>query len=676
MRSLFRHIVLWVAGVLLTINVNATGGNGYDLKTNLNIANDLFARHSYYNAAMYYEYVLEEKPTHLEATFYCAESNRLIRNYTTAELMYKRVVDADIEAYPTALFYYGLMLKVNSKCTDAEAIFDRIINEPPKKLPAEYQNRAQIEKSGCALQISSISDPDVTIKHTGGYINGLYPNFGAFPVSKDKIIFSSIYSDTAIVIHDTINYTSPEALCRLYTSTYDGKNWGEPSELPATINGSSHTANGTFSPDGSLFFFTRCITNEQLENICDIYVSRYVDGVWEQPIKLSAQVNAPGFNNTQPTVLTDETGQTYLVFSSNRDGGSGGYDLYSSKFEQSLVFAPATNMGTSVNTNGDEVTPFYQNASGTLYFSSNGLVNMGGFDVFKTKRINGSWQKPENLGKPVNTSVDDLYFTLMDDQRTGFLSSNRPGTYSLLAETTSEDIYSVSMVKTVEYFGFSYELGDSNLMPLTSVTYTLYTKNEDLGLYEMVSDFKPEVVDGQFNIPLKAGHDYKITASKNNYLSQSLYFSTADINKANDREKVYFRLDKISKDKTYTLNNIYYDYNSATLRDSSRFVLDTLYQLLVENPNIVIELSSHTDSRGSKDYNLDLSQNRAQSCVDYLIAKGIQQERLVAKGYGEEKLLNRCADGVNCTEAEHQINRRTEFRVIGQLEDGVKVKGQ
>jgi outer membrane protein OmpA-like peptidoglycan-associated protein len=204
----------------------------------------------------------------------------------------------------------------------------------------------------------------------------------------------------------------------------------------------------------------------------------------------------------------------------------------------------------------------------------------------------------------------------------------------------------------------------------------LYEKNASTGKFEEVVGFKPEFnAQGQFNIPLRAGNDYKMIATKPKYLNDIKQVTKQEIDLVADGKKfITFSLDKIEKDKVYKLDNIYYDYNSANLRDSSKAVLDGLLTLLTNNPSIVIELSSHTDSRGGADYNKTLSQERAESCVKYLIEKGIDPKRMVAVGYGEDKLLNDCGDKSKCTEEQHQVNRRTEFKVLGELEEGNIIK--
>lgn len=640
-------------------------------KQNLQLANDLFERNSHYNAIGFYEKVIKEKPDNLEARYKLAESYRLVRHYTKAENLYRFFTPADSKTYPLAVFHYAMMLKANGKHAEALEAFNTFVQRP-NGAPEEYIKWAQWQIKGCETYGSAPANTDITVKHGGGNINGPYPNFGAVYASDNSIVFSSIASDTAIVIKD--DQQMPEVLCKLYRSKAAGSNWTVAEPL-GNLNSELHTANGSYNAEGTLFFFTRCRTNEELQNLCDIYVSRVVNGNFEAPTKLSENINRSGSSNTQPAAGSYNN-QPALFFASNRDGGKGGFDLWVVNYvQESLTFGNPTNLN-DLNTPWDEVSPFYHVASKTLYFSSNGHPGVGGLDVFSSQEGDGTWGAPVHLDKPINSSADDWYYTLNPAGLQGFVSSNREGSTSLMASTTSEDIYTVSIKKTVNYYGYVYQLGDTNEIPIKDATITLYEKNTTTGKFEEVVGFKPNInAQGQFSIPLRAGGDYKMIASKPKYLNDIKQVSKQEIDLVAEGKKfITFNLDKIEKDKVYKLDNIYYDYNSANLRDSSKLVLDGLFELLSNNPSIVIELSSHTDGRGGAEYNKTLSQQRAESCTKYLVGKGIAENRLVAKGYGKEKLLNDCGEKSKCTEEQHQVNRRTEFKVIGELEEGNIIK--
>jgi outer membrane protein OmpA-like peptidoglycan-associated protein len=641
-------------------------------KQNLELANDLYSRNSFYNAAEFYEKVIRDKPDNLDARYKLAESYRQVGYYEKAENLYRFFTPADSKTYPLAVFYYATMLKANGKHVEAMEAF-KIFVQNPNGADNSFVSWAQVQLKGCELYANKSNNSDITVKHAGGNINGVYPNFGAVYESANSIIFSSIVSDTAIVIRK--GETTMPIANKLYRSKASGSAWSVAEPLMG-LNGESHTANGSFSADGKLFFFTRCITNEQLVNTCGIFVSRVVNGEFEPAVKLPESVNRSGFSNTQPAAGIYNSGQQALYFASNRDGGKGGFDLWVVNYSpESLTFGNPVSL-SDLNTPWDEVSPFYHVGSSTLYFSTDGMPGVGGLDVFSSQETEGAWAVVTHLDKPINTSADDWYYSLNKEGLQGFVSSNRPGSISLLASTTSEDIYTVSIKKTVNYYGYVYQLGDTNEIPLKDVTITLYEKNATTGKFEEVIGFKPEInAQGQFNIPLRAGNDYKMIATKPKYLNDIKQVSKQEIDLVADGKKfITFSLDKIEKDKVYKLDNIYYDYNSANLRDSSKAVLDGLLTLLTNNPSIVIELSSHTDSRGGADYNKTLSQERAESCVKYLIEKGIDPKRMVAVGYGEDKLLNDCGDKSKCTEEQHQVNRRTEFKVLGVLEEGNIIK--
>ncbi len=641
-------------------------------KQNLELANDLFERNSFYNAIGFYEKVIKDKPDNLEARYNLAESYRQVRHYGKAENLYRFFTPEDSKTYPLAVFHYASMLKANGKHMEALEAY-RIFVQNPNGAPQEYISWAQVQIKGCELYSNSTNNADITVKHGGGNINGSYPNFGAVHAPDGSVVFSSIASDTAIVIAD--GATMPNTLCNLYRAKTTNTSFGVAEPLHS-LNSAQHTANGSFSPDGNLFFFTHCVTNDKLENICDIYVSKVVGNNFESPVKLPESVNRTGTSNTQPTAGLHDGTSSALYFASNRDGGKGGFDIWVVDYiAETMTFGNASPI-SEINTPWDEVSPFYHTNSNTFYFSTNGHPGVGGLDVYSTKEVDGKWEAITHLDKPINTSADDWYFNLDKAGLQGFVSSNREGSISLLASTTSEDIFTVSIKKTVNYYGYAYQLGDTNEIPLKDVTITLYEKNATTGKFEEVTDFKPTFdAKGQFNIPLKAGKDYKMIASKAKYLNDIKQVSKQEIDLVADGKKfITFNLDKIEKDKVYKLDNIYYDYNSANLRDSSKLVLDGLLELLTNNPSIVIELSSHTDSRGGAEYNKTLSQQRAESCTKYLIEKGIDAKRLVAVGYGEDKLLNDCGDKSKCTEEQHQVNRRTEFKVIGELEEGNIIK--
>jgi peptidoglycan-associated lipoprotein len=389
---------------------------------------------------------------------------------------------------------------------------------------------------------------------------------------------------------------------------------------------------------------------------------------WVEPEKL--KLFADTINVGHPSLSPDGK---MLVVASDAANGFGGKDLYYFLKTDTGWSAPY-NLGTNINTKGDEVFPWLDE-KGNLYYASNGLPGMGSLDIFRAVREKKGWKEPTNLEAPINSGADDFGYiiekykpTSINDEvlKAGYFSSNRAGGKG------SDDIYSFSE-RWVNYFvlnGLVQEKSylqadnpDSELKGMKAIDKVMLVIKSDVDSITLVSN-----AAGIFTTPLKTETDYKLTAYKPGYFSNTGTFST---NGKRNQDSTYIyiptaiELNRIFPQKEIVIPNIYYDYNKATLRDESKLVLDSILIFFSDNKDLAIEIGSHTDSRGSDSYNEKLSQARAQSVVDYLILKGVEQSRLTAKGYGETKLTNQCANGVECTEEEHQKNRRTTFRILG-----------
>jgi len=294
---------------------------------------------------------------------------------------------------------------------------------------------------------------------------------------------------------------------------------------------------------------------------------------------------------------------------------------------------------------------------------------MGGFDIYESKyAYNKPYMEPENVGYKLNSSVDDIYFTLQKRGEEGYFVSNRPGVFSLKSETCCDDIFYFKYDKIyLAVKGNVTELDGDTKRPLFGATVSLYEKGVDGREDSLIKKMTLNNRRDYLLTGLKPDKLYKVLVSKKGYLNNAATINTMGVEES-DTISSNIVVNKFVKEKAYKLQNIYYDYDKADLREESLPVLDTLYVLLMENPSIIIELSSHTDSRGSDNYNRKLSQKRAESCVNYLKSLGVSTERLAPKGYGESRLINECDDGVECTDETHQANRRTEFKIIGELD--------
>ncbi len=389
--------------------------------------------------------------------------------------------------------------------------------------------------------------------------------------------------------------------------------------------------------------------NVEYVNRLELYSSQYNDGKWTEALAFPYN-NAENYSVGHAALSPDGS---LLYFVSDKPGGFGDADIYYSERLSPGIWSEPVNAGPSVNTAGKEVFPYIA-PDGTLYFSSDGHPGMGGLDLFKATGERNAWTLPENLQYPMNSSRDDFSLILNPNGQSGYLSSNREGGKG------SDDIYAFNweppsgLILLVSSFG---RQEDGSVLPLggTRVIETLDNGSVDA---EMISD-----ESGKAYATAHCDMGYVISVSKEGYFANNVKLETPVCVSRNDSLSVDVILDKIVIAKPIVLENIYYDFDMWNIRADAAVELDKLIQVLNDNPRISIELGSHTDARGTSAYNENLSQKRAESAVAYIVSRGIPAKRITAKGYGESVPVNSCVDDAECTEEQHQMNRRTEFKV-------------
>jgi peptidoglycan-associated lipoprotein len=465
------------------------------------------------------------------------------------------------------------------------------------------------------------------------------------------------------------------------------KNGSNIKRFDAAINTDQNEGTACFSKDGLEMVFVRCSPDNELDGFCNLMYSERLSGIWSEPKPLPFLV--PGINYGHPTFIEDDS---VLVFSAEMVDGIGGHDLYYAeryldeegkvKWGESFIF-PQT-----INSIGNEMFP--SGDGDTLYFSSDYFAGLGGLDIFKTwLQPNGEWAPPQNLKKPVNSSFDDFGFVVDYNAnllgkvvQKGFFTSSRKGygkedIYQFIrrqslvpVKTTPEDtivgedvvieIYLAGKTKEISFENpgdpNSEKLGKENLKEC-------YVVIDDGEIQQKI--YSDE--NGQFIVQLEKDNNYRIKASKIGYLNDIKSISTYNLNvpegSLSTTLNIELMLSKIFSNVEITLDNIYYNYNKWNIRDDAKPTLDSLATILMNNPQINIQLSSHTDCRGDDEYNQILSQKRAESAINYISSKGVAENRLNAKGYGENALAINC-NCDDCTEAEHQVNRRTTFKIL------------
>ncbi len=573
-------------------------------------------------------------------------------------------VTKEIPAFLADRYYYAIALKNNGKCPEAVTEFDHFIQQENGYDSLKFL--AQIAKKGCEFaQSDKKIRPGVKVNLLDENFNQGTSNFAtAYFGSEERLMFSSARAGGVILSPEQ----KSEFLCDLYWIEKKDGEWGKATNFGRPLNSAQHDAGSAFN-GGNVIFYTRWSDVNRKEKA--IYLARMIDFKFFEAYKLDEKVNVPGFSAMQPFVSKD--GKT-LYFSSDRPGGKGGMDIWKIQLDtQGNVIGEAQNLGYPVNSAADEVAPFYHAKSATLFYSSNGFNSIGGLDIFKAdyNADKGAFAYPENLGEPINSTKDDVYIIWDEKLDQGFLSSDR---------TDCEFGHCMQLYKVkngaiiIELEGTTFDSQTNEVLANTTLTFKDVIGGENQ--FSVTTDDK-----GYYFQKLNAGEEWFIKASKPKYFNDANVVDTRTITESIKLVQDFF-LAKIPI-KEISIDGIEYDFNSATLRPISMEILDKLYDFLVFNDKLIVELNSHTDSRGSDSYNLNLSQRRAQSCVDYLIKKGIDPLRLKAKGYGEtdpasivdgdknevvltEKYINQFIKvDKDKFESLHQKNRRTAFKVIG-----------
>ncbi len=600
---------------------------------------------------------IRDKSKKDEMLFKIAECYRLMNEPVKAELWYSRAIGKDY-ANPIIYFYLAEMQKMNQKFEEAKDSY----KEYKRKVPSDP--RADNGIRSCDLAMKWVESPNGYQVESIKFFNSKSDDFSPAYAASDysSVYFTSMREGSS---GNTQHGATGQNYADIYVSRVDRKGaWSVPVPLPEGINTEFDEGAPSLSQDFKTLYFTRCKSSKNKAFGCQIYFSELEGDQWGKDKIIELADDSVVI--AHPAISSDEL---TLYFVSDMQGGQGGKDIWKvTRANKGDEWSKPVNLGSQINTVGDEVFP-YIHPDGTLYFSSNGLVGMGGLDIFKAKADEkGSW-KVENMEYPVNSSADDYGITFMADQEKGFLSSSR-------TTRGDDDIYIFSLpplkfnvVGVVRDEKSNAPLPEANIKSISSDGITLDAKADKTGTFRFI---------------LKPNTDYVFIASKEGYLNGKERETTKGLDRSRDFKP---QILLTSIERPIELPNIFYDFAKWDLRPESMVALDKLVETLNDNPNVTIELMSHTDSRGSDVDNMTLSQKRAQSVVNYLIEKGIASDRLTAKGYGESEpksidkklaeqytflkedvvLTEEFINGLNDTDLQeiaHQVNRRTEFKVL------------
>lgn len=564
-----------------------------------------------------------------------------------AAFWYGKAVNKYDKINPEYLFKYIQSLRSIGNYVDADKWLVRF-----KDIQSGDTRIKDFDVNNLDMYDDLASTEDVVVEIMNMPFNSEFSDFGGF------ISDATLYFASARNTHLKKRYGwNAEPFLDIYQvdmSEKDGKtDYGTPDFINSTeINTPYHEATVAITNDGKTMYFTR--DNVDKKNKLDynrkgtshlkLYKATLEGNSWTNVVELPFNDNY--FSNGHPALSPDNN---KLYFVSDREGGYGQTDIYEVDILENGKYSEPRNLGPKVNTEGREMFPFVAKDN-TFYFSSDGYLNLGLLDIYKSNIFKDENAEPENLGAPYNSGYDDFAFFMNDTTNTGYFSSNRPGGKG------SDDIYSFNAEPCKQRIeGITRNSKTNDL--LAGVEVKLINKNGKIITSMLTTE------SGKFEFDVDCDKNYTIVGSKSDYKDAlkdvATNFDNGKVSNADLSLIPLIDLDQI------VINPIFFDFDKWNIRTDAEYELENIVDVMREHPDMVIKIESHTDSRGSDSYNHKLSDRRAKSTRDYLLSRGIAPERIEsAIGYGETQLLNNCSNGVKCTAEEHQLNRRSYFYIV------------
>lgn len=669
-KRIMRLPVLILGVFLLSVPLGALGQSKTDKL--INKANSYFSSYNVIGAEELYKEVLAQDENNFEAAYQLGRVNNYLKDYREALRWFRKASEIDPDRNDTVYLHIGLAYKRLNNYRKARESFEEFKTRHQTR--DEYYERAELEIKGCDIAEASLNGrPNFRVKPVS-FNSTASDRFPSYLDQRQEDVFLSFASARPLPRKkNKRNQVTGEPkdsdiyyIVKENDSTFGADVMRFPYHKKKGINTKGNDGPASFTNDGLTMFFTICNSKFNKDG-CSIFESRYnpikkewgparvVEGIVG---KKEIIVNSRGKTKTVPTddrqpFITPD-GRT-LLFVSDRGGGQGGFDIWYSRRLGSGWSEPQ-NLGEAINTPFNEASPFVNKENTMLYFASEGLGGFGGYDLYYSEGTIGSFEEPVNLGAPLNSTYNDFGSYWMDDSLVYF-TSDRPGGMG------SYDIY---WGRAIYYPEPNYEISVKGLIrdketkqPIPFATATLFEYQEDGSIAELGTFNTDQSARYEFK-ELEKERKYKILGNAPEYLANEEEVSTEGIN--TDKELVVnidIELEPIVLDSAIVLQNIYYDFDEYYLRPDALDELEFLIKILNDNPNIMIQMGSHTDSNGTEPYNKDLSNNRARAVVRYLADNGINPDRLTWFGFGESDPLIY----PELSDEDEQANRRTEFRI-------------
>lgn len=632
--------------ILLFISISANCQEKALLK-----ADQKFQKEQYIEAIKIYEQLAKKGVASIEIYQRLGDSYYFNANYEKAFIWYQKLFELNANCSSEYLYRYAQSLKSTGNYDQAKIILEKY----SIKEKAEIRSDLFLKFNGKANTNDKLSSA-FNVMNLG--INSTKSDYGGI-LKGDTIVFASARNQN---LANIIYKRTSQSFTNLYYSTIKSLvDIPEPKLFSKKTFSKFHEATPTFSKDGNTMYFTQ---NEVKKNnkgkavngLYKIYKSELINGNWNTPIKI--QIEADDLARiAHPALSSDEK---YLYFASDMKGTFGASDLFKIKINEDGTYGKPENLGSKINTEGRESYPFITKDN-KLLFASDGQPGYGGFDIFVLDLENPN-ALPINLGTKINSPMDDFAMVWNRETRLGTFSSNRKGGVG------DDDIY---LIEEVVPFNFEVEI------PVKGTLQDLISKDFLQDAQVVLLDNNDNVIartktndKGNYSFDkIKTNQTYKIRIEKEGYETQQKAITVSqyetEINVPVVVSAIKVKIDKgVDIANVIKFNQIYFDLDKSDIRKDAKVELEKIVEVLKTYPKIKIEIGSHTDARQHRKYNKILSQKRAEATLNYLVKRGISKSRFTAKGYGESKLVNQCADGIICSEKEHQQNRRSSFIIV------------
>lgn len=612
-------------------------------KKNYEMAENKYRQYFFKDALFYLDEALKHDSVFIEVYLLKADYYKRIKKAPLEIKNLEKVMEINPNFFTYTAFNLGVAYYNNGEYNKSKTTLNNFLNEHKVRKSTVEKANSYIKKCDVAIAIKA-NPVNFSPKNLGSGINTMNNEYWpSISLDGNTMIYTVLLTDS------TRTFINGEFMKQedFYISNFKNNTWQKGKPLGKPLNTPGNEGAHKISADGNTIVFTGCNRPRGYGN-CDIYFSYKINGEWTEPENAGRSINTR-YSEKQPSLSPDGR---YLYFSSNRPKGMGGMDLWVAKRISDKQWETPVNLGDVINTTGNEVSPFIHSDNQTLYFSSNGHEGMGEHDIFYTKKdSNKNWQKPKNIGYPINTHLDEIGLTIAADGKTTY--------YATDCNAESTDIYSFIMPENTRPIPVSYITGriydkQSN-KNLSAEFFLMNNQTEDT-----IMQSKSE--DGNYMVCLPTGNNYAFNIDKKGYLFHSVNF---DLTKTHSAEKPYkldIPLTKINVGEVVILKNIFFKTDSYNLLPQSAVELKKILDFAKLNSQLILEIRGHTDNVGNADYNLKLSEKRAKAVYDYLVNNGVSKNRLSYKGYGQNIPVT------DNNSAENRAkNRRTELKITGKL---------